>query len=175
MKRFAALALFVIWLAGCSTPAPQPLEEPTPQAYIRATEPPYEAAGLGESREQNGFVFTLDRVEKYNPAGDVRPPEGRVWLLFWLTVENNSERAYTVRDYSNYTVVYTDGAPQQLTKEPVVKDAKVIFRNIEPGETLEGYIAAEAPEVFGEVRLRYKFSLLGTQDINFIVNWDEID
>ena len=177
MKRFLALAL-CLWalaaLPGCArTTTDDPAASPK-NSSLRATERPYEAARIGADQELNGINFKLDRVEKYTNPSEAQPPDGFVWLLFWLTVDNKTEEDYTVRDYNNYVAVYADGSRQKLTKQAIVKDADTVFRNIEAGKSIEGYVAAEVPAEFELVRLRYKFDQLGTQHVNFHITQGEI-
>lgn len=182
------LVLFIIVIAGCSAifmsgggeePASAPAapvsvaeeeapaeEEAEPVEDAEAEEPSEEETVVEEVSDIPIVVDEVVRTKTIGMSGMEDTAQGE-YVVVYITATNESGEPVTI-DGDGFTLIGVDGTQYGVSSDwPITDDPQIIYEDVNPGNSVSGYILFDVPEGTELASMQYEefLSLDGPTEI----------
>lgn len=147
---------FVIGSCGKSdTEKPQKIDANT--SSPTATKPASQIYGIGDRLEKGGVAVTLNDVYEVGPDIILEPAEGNVFVIFDLTIENNTDDDLTVSSIMCFKAYFDDfSAEYSLGAMSADSSNRQLDATLTPGKKIKGVVGFEAPENWKDAEITFE-------------------
>ena len=129
---------------------------------------------VGDSVEYEKVIVTLNTVTENEGGGLFTPSEGNVFVLFELTIENNSSREMAISSILSFEAYCDDFACNYSLSAKQTSDKNQLDGTVAAGKKMNGVIGYEVPADWKEMELHFAPSVWVSKEFVFAATHEDI-